>query len=113
MNRSRTFLWVFLLDTSFVIFNNLPPRMVIRELQMRMACPESCFQASTAEECAAAVRDWVSQPSATSKISLHKAIECFCFDDLAPYLLRGLASLGPLNLFVIISGKTQCVAWSF
>ncbi|KAJ6166578.1 hypothetical protein N7470_002025 [Penicillium chermesinum] len=47
----RVFTWTFLLDTAFVIFHNLPPRMVIREMRMHMAVPESCFQAMTANEC--------------------------------------------------------------
>jgi hypothetical protein len=43
---SKNLIYIFLLDTVFVIFNNLPPRMVINELKMDLVCPESCFQAS-------------------------------------------------------------------
>lgn len=102
---SRTFLWIFLLDTAFVIFNNLPPRMVIKELHMRMAYPESCFQASNAAECAAAINDWTLQSFSTSEISLRKAIQTFCDAEFSPLLRCELAGLGPLNLFVIISGR--------
>jgi hypothetical protein len=102
---NRTFLWIFLLDTCFVIFNNLPPRMVIRELQLRMAYPEACFQADTAEECARAMRDWRDHLPTMADISLREAIQVFCSDNLVPSVRCELANLGPLNLFVIISGK--------
>uniref|UniRef100_A0A093VGT3 Zinc-type alcohol dehydrogenase-like protein n=1 Tax=Talaromyces marneffei PM1 TaxID=1077442 RepID=A0A093VGT3_TALMA len=52
----RTFIWVFLMDTAFVTFNNLPPRMVVKEMKMHVAAPESCFQASTADQCYDAIR---------------------------------------------------------
>jgi hypothetical protein len=79
--------------------------MVIKELQMRMAYPESCFQAMSADECVAAVRDWTSQFVVTNQVSLRGAIQIFTSGSLSPESARGLASLGPLNLFVIVSGK--------
>ncbi|KAF3046863.1 hypothetical protein E8E12_003778 [Didymella heteroderae] len=100
---TRTFLWIFLLDTCFVIFNNLPPRMVTKELRMRMASPESCFQAETAEDCAEAFREWTSHTSQEVRVSLHEAIQIFCSGDLSPSSCNGFAKLGPLNLFVMIS----------
>jgi hypothetical protein len=39
------------IDSNDVIFNNLPPRMVIKEMRMHMATPEACFQATTADQC--------------------------------------------------------------
>jgi len=79
--------------------------MVIRELQLRTAYPEACFQATTAQECAAAMRDWSTRVYTTADISLRDAIQVFCSDHVVPSIRCELANLGPLNLFVIISGK--------
>lgn len=69
-----------------------------------MACPESCFQAETAESCAAALREWTPQTFDMNRVSLHEAIQIFCSGTFQPDVRSGFASLGPLNLFVIISG---------
>lgn len=78
--------------------------MVIKELQMRMAYPESCFQAGTAEECAAAIREWKSPSSVVCNMPLREIIQLFCSSNMDPRLVRESANLGPLNLFVIVSG---------
>jgi hypothetical protein len=72
---------------------------------MRMAYPESCFQASNAHECAAAIQEWASPSHATNEISLRSAVQHLCRADLSSDVHRGIATLGPLNLFVIISGR--------
>ncbi|KAH7082757.1 hypothetical protein BKA63DRAFT_137457 [Paraphoma chrysanthemicola] len=100
---TRTLLWIFLLDTCFVIFNNLPPRMVIKEMQMRMAYPEACFQAATESDCAAETYSWVSKSTSVCKLSVREAVEAFCAESLSARKRSDLANLGPLNLFVITS----------
>ncbi|KAH7093536.1 zinc finger, C2H2 type domain-containing protein [Paraphoma chrysanthemicola] len=100
---TRTLLWIFLLDTCFVIFNNLPPRMVIKEMQMRMAYPEACFQAATAPECAAETHSWMSMSTSVCKLSVREAVEAFCAESLSARKCADFANLGPLNLFVITS----------
>ncbi|EEP81747.1 conserved hypothetical protein [Uncinocarpus reesii 1704] len=99
----RTFLWIFLLDTAFVIFNNLPPRMVIKEMKNHVAAPEACFQAVTAEECFEQIQLWMPDTSPFWKVSFRSAFETLCRGDLTVHMRQVLAALGPLNLFAIAS----------
>jgi len=105
---SRTFTWIFLLDTAFVIFNNLPHRMVIKEMKMHMACPESCFQAATPEDCFAQIGAVAGPSTPFCSLLLRDAIENMCTEELTQESQRNLAQLGPLNLFAIVSGKPNC-----
>ncbi|RFU34098.1 hypothetical protein B7463_g2207, partial [Scytalidium lignicola] len=100
----RTFLWVFLLDTGFVIFNNLPPRMVIKEMKMHMAAPEACFQAATEDECYQQIHKWLPADASYWKISFRTAFENICKNNFSTNLAHLTATLGPLNLFALISG---------
>lgn len=99
----RVVLWVFLVDTAFVIFNNLPPRMVITEMIISPAYPEACFQAETAEECFFALQ----QARAPSKIGPHQrfgpAFEQLYEPSPGDTATQALAELGPLNLFAMAS----------
>ncbi|OQU99857.1 Fungal specific transcription factor domain-containing protein [Cladophialophora immunda] len=102
----RVLLWVFLLDTAFVIFNNLPPRMVIREMRMNAACSEACFQATTAEECFKTLQhqqqaDLGLGPKVADDFT--SAFELLYRTDLDESLSVALADLGPLNLFAMTS----------
>jgi hypothetical protein len=81
--------------------------MVTQELRMRMACPESCFQAETSDGCAATLREWMLHTHNMHGVTLHKAIRMLCSGTLQLELCDQLAGLGPLNLFVIISGKSN------
>ncbi|KAL2221529.1 hypothetical protein M432DRAFT_540105 [Thermoascus aurantiacus ATCC 26904] len=96
----RTLLYVFLLDTAFAIFNNLPPRLAITELKMNMACPEPCFQAQSADECLLQLR----MASTLSDVnSIGSAVETICEKEMSTESRRALSQIGTLNLFVIIS----------
>ncbi|CAK7226337.1 hypothetical protein SBRCBS47491_006196 [Sporothrix bragantina] len=99
----RTFLWIYLLDQAFVIFNNLPPRVMIKEMVMHMAWPESVFQATTAADCAQEVQLWLARSAPTLNMTLREIVEAFCSGVLAPDVCRYFADLGPLNLFCIVS----------
>ncbi|KAK1752718.1 hypothetical protein QBC47DRAFT_62099 [Echria macrotheca] len=99
----RTFLWIFLLDTAFVIFNNLPHRMVIKEMKMHMASPAPCFQAATAEECLLRIHELMPPTSPFCRLLLRDAIEQVCMDTLTSEEQENLSQLGPLNLFAIVS----------
>ena len=96
----RVFLWIFLLDTAFVIFNNLPPRMVIREMKLSTAKPEVCFQATTAEECFNALRG---KNQCDTAFDFGLAFERLYQTDIDDNLSTTLADLGPLNLFAMTS----------
>ncbi|KAK3495815.1 hypothetical protein B0T13DRAFT_530519 [Neurospora crassa] len=99
----RTFLWVFLLDTAFVIFNNLPHRMVIKEMRMHMASPEAVFQAPTAEKCLEEIYQWMPSSSPICNTLLRDVLENVIGTTLDADTLQRLARLGPLNLFVVVS----------
>ncbi|KAL6364281.1 hypothetical protein LRP88_02200 [Fusarium phalaenopsidis] len=99
----RIFLWIFLLDNAFVIFNNLPPRMVIQEMAMHMAWPEALFQAATADECAQQLQVWLRR-SALTNMTVRDAVNIFCNNNIEPNIRVQFADLGPLNLFTIVSG---------
>lgn len=100
----RVFLWIFLLDTAFVIFNNLPPRMLIKEAKIHMACPESCFQADTAGECQQQLQLLHHTGGLAPELLLRTAVKDLCNANLAQARMDAFANLGPLNLFVLASG---------
>ncbi|KIW99738.1 uncharacterized protein Z518_11151 [Rhinocladiella mackenziei CBS 650.93] len=101
----RVFTWIFLLDTAFVIFNNLPPRMVIREMTMNTACSEACFQALTAEECFETLQQEQRNDALRLRVSndFTSAFDLLYRTDLDDILTCALADLGPLNLFAMSS----------
>ncbi|KAK4160083.1 hypothetical protein QBC43DRAFT_293281 [Cladorrhinum sp. PSN259] len=99
----RTFMWIFLIDTAFVIFNNLPHRIVIKEMKMHMASPEACFQAATAEECFEEIHTWMHAGSPFCDLYLRRGIETLCGGPMSSELQYQYSSLGPLNLFAMVS----------
>lgn len=101
----RLFTWIFLLDTAFVIFNNLPPRMVFKEMNINMATPEACFQAETADLCHQKIQLHLPAGSSYWGLSFRHAFEALSQPELSPIMRHSIASLGPLNLFAMASGK--------
>ncbi|KAJ5154309.1 uncharacterized protein N7500_009748 [Penicillium coprophilum] len=99
----RLFTWIFLLDSAFVIFNNLPPRMVIKEMRMHMVTPEACFQATTADQCHHQLQLFLPSRSLYWTVSFRGSFESLCKDDLSANIRHLLATLGPLNLFALTS----------
>ncbi|KAF5639477.1 C2H2 transcription factor [Fusarium tjaetaba] len=99
----RIFLWIYLLDHAFVIFNNLPPRMVIKEMSMHMAFPEAAFQASTSTECARELQNWHLRSTMMKNITFREVVERFCGKSFSNDMRRLFADLGPLNLFAVVS----------
>ncbi|RMJ28929.1 hypothetical protein PHISP_00140 [Aspergillus sp. HF37] len=99
----RVLMWIFLLDTAFVIFNNLPPRMVIREMRMHLAVPDNCFHSPSTDQCLEQLR--LSLPSGSQywKMSFGNIFKSLCSESLAMHIRNDLASLGPLNLFALTS----------
>lgn len=100
----RLFTWIFLLDTAFVIFNNLPPRLVIKEMRMHMATPEACFQAVSADECHQQIQSHLPAGGIYWSLSFRGAFESLSKDTLTPGMCQAIADLGPLNLFALASG---------
>jgi hypothetical protein len=104
---SRTFTYVFLLDTSFVIFNNAPPRMVLHEMEVEMAVSESCFQAKTSADCYLQWHNYVTKQSIDSALTpllLSEAISVLMQDNYSDRSF-GFMNLSTLNLFTLVAGK--------
>ncbi|GAD95994.1 hypothetical protein PVAR5_4643 [Paecilomyces variotii No. 5] len=99
----RVFIWIFLLDTAFVIFNNAPPRMTIKEMKMHMAVPEACFQATSPNDCFETIQLILPEDNQYWDISFRSAFESLCKSHVPPRSLHNLGSLGPLNLFALAS----------
>lgn len=106
LTSARMFTWIFLLDTAFVIFNNLPPRMVIKEMKMHLATPESCFQAITADECHREIQTHLPCGHSYWSLSFRGAFEALAKDNFSQSMRHIIAGLGPLNLFALTSGKS-------
>jgi len=100
----RTFTYIFLMDSSFVVFNNSPPRMVVQELTFDLTCVESCFQANSANECFAHLVDQVEDENQDSKrLSLSESVERLCHKDLKQSDIIIFTRMSVLNLFTIVT----------
>ncbi|CAG7557605.1 unnamed protein product [Fusarium equiseti] len=99
----RIFLWIYLLDHAFVIFNNLPPRMVIKEMTMHLASPEAAFQATSSDECFRELYTWQSRSALIRSITFREVVENFCRSSITGATQQCFADLGPLNLFAVVS----------
>lgn len=72
-----------------------------------MATPEACFQATTADQCHHQLQLFLPARSLYWTISFRGSFESICKDDLSVNIRHLLATLGPLNLFALTSGKSQ------
>jgi hypothetical protein len=79
--------------------------MVIKEMTMRLASPESCFQAATSESCRDLILRWLPDANAIGNMMLREAIENLCIRKLSVEAIHRTAELGLLNLFAIVSGE--------
>ncbi|GES65960.1 hypothetical protein ATEIFO6365_0012035200 [Aspergillus terreus] len=101
----RTLTYVFLFDAALTIFHNSPPRMVVSELKMEVACPEACFQAESAAECFSALKKWENSVFWRDRLSISAVVRRMCQKDLDGHLVRGFACMGTLNMFTTV----QCL----
>ncbi|KAJ5958647.1 uncharacterized protein N7479_005797 [Penicillium vulpinum] len=99
----RILSFIFLLDGEFVIFNNMPPRMVVAELAMSINCPDECFQALTAKECLAALTTWAEKVPRHHQYSISSVLETIFQPDLHVEKMELFAHFGNLNLFIIVT----------
>ncbi|EXJ91674.1 hypothetical protein A1O3_00224 [Capronia epimyces CBS 606.96] len=99
----RSIMYVFLLDTAFTIFNNLPPRMVLRETTNDLACPEPCFQAPTAVDCFNKIQNWISHPQYKKGVPFYAAVRSLRQKTLDIETRAYLSQCGVLNLWTIVS----------
>ncbi|KAL4953058.1 hypothetical protein BDW69DRAFT_200377 [Aspergillus filifer] len=98
----RTMTYVFLFDAALTIFHNSPPRMVVSELKMEMACPEACFQAESSEECFTALKQWQRTDFWRQHLSIAALVKRICQKNLYPGSVDEYAKMGSLNLFTTV-----------
>ncbi|KAH7149838.1 hypothetical protein B0J13DRAFT_548937 [Dactylonectria estremocensis] len=97
----RTSIYVFLLDSSFVFFHNFPPRVMLPELDVDLACPDSCFQASSAEECFILLYDSVQSRRLQPSLRISEVIGLLCQPDYEHW--GAFQNLSILNMFTIVT----------
>jgi hypothetical protein len=93
-------------DTSFVVFNISPPRIVVQELTLDLTCAEPCFQASSAQECLFHVkRAGEDRAQEHQALSLFGAVEILCNKGLNDATTAMFARMSVLNIFSILSDE--------
>ncbi|KAL4808246.1 hypothetical protein BDV18DRAFT_158355 [Aspergillus unguis] len=101
---NRTMLFIYIHDTGYSIFSNYLPRTRIQEMSLDVACPEACFQASSAEECLSALKSWTSHPLWKHRMRLRDIIETILQPNPPhPNTQAYLSHLGVLNLWIVCS----------
>lgn len=98
----RTTIFVFLIDAALTILHNSPPRMVVPELKMEVATPESCFQAESASECMEQLRNWAQSRFWKNRLSVVSVVRRICQSPIEESLIQDFACLGTLNLFTTV-----------
>ncbi|GAD92349.1 hypothetical protein PVAR5_0940 [Paecilomyces variotii No. 5] len=97
----RTMSYIFLIDSAFMIFNNLPPRFVISELGLGLTSPESCFQAECHSSCLQALQHESRQQNI--KFSVASAVDVLCHSEFGTRLITDFSGMSVLNMFCIVS----------
>ncbi|KAH7160671.1 hypothetical protein EDB81DRAFT_323008 [Dactylonectria macrodidyma] len=97
----RTSTYVFLLDSSFTFFHNFPPRVMVPELDVDLLCPDSCFQASSAEECFILLYDSIQSRRLQPSVRLSEVIGLLCQPDYEHW--GAFHNLSILNMFTIVT----------
>lgn len=105
--------YIFLIDSALTILHNSPPRMVVSELKMDVASPESCFQSESAEECQENLRVWARTRFWKNRISVVSVVRRVCQNSIDDDLVLEYSHLGTMNLFTIVQGMWyDCCALS-
>lgn len=99
----RTILWTFCLDTAYVIFNNMPPRYVLRELRLGLASCEIGFQAETARDCFSALQSWIVHTQRPPNLSFYSLTRMIFNPKICAQALKYLAHESFINIWCVIS----------
>jgi hypothetical protein len=93
------------LNSGFVIFFNLPPRLVVQEASTSLVCPEACFQAPTTAECLRHIKTWTFHKLYIPDLSLYSAIELLSQKKSRQYAPDLFIGVGSVNLLIITTGE--------
>ncbi|KAM5387476.1 hypothetical protein ACJA88_001828 [Fusarium oxysporum] len=97
----RTATYIYLLDSAFVLYYRLPPRVISLELNTGLVCPEVCFQAESAAECFLQLHMATMGKQNQSRLTVSSAVRLLC----SPHSLdlSIFHNLSSFNMFTIIS----------
>jgi hypothetical protein len=93
-------LYIFMVDTEFAVFHNLPPRMAVVELNLDMPSSEKSFSATTADIC----RDVLQEEGARRPKTLAPLIAMFLGEQWDEKSYQMAQDLSVLSLFIVILG---------
>ncbi|EXL73368.1 hypothetical protein FOPG_11299 [Fusarium oxysporum f. sp. conglutinans race 2 54008] len=97
----RTATYIYLLDSAFVLYYRLPPRVISLELNTGLVCPEVCFQAESAAECFLQLHMATMGKQNQSSLTVSSAVRLLCSPhNLDLSIFHNLSSF---NMFTIIS----------
>lgn len=100
----RTITYTFLLDTSYVIFSDCKPWVLIHELRIEFARSQESFCALTAEECFAILLGEAQTQPAFRPLRILDTVETICQENISSDFLDQLRKMSVLNLFTILVG---------
>ncbi|KLP13120.1 uncharacterized protein LW94_6621 [Fusarium fujikuroi] len=103
----RTLLYTFLLDSAFVIFYDMSPRMVINELQFGLAARDEHFNAPDAETWFMCTQAAAQRSLAFSEVTLAQSITMIMGEGVGTSGWEVFETTSPLNLFAIASEWTR------
>ncbi|KIW90312.1 uncharacterized protein Z519_08956 [Cladophialophora bantiana CBS 173.52] len=90
------------MDTGLTTWHNTPAKLVLRELVMAPACPELCFQAELAAECADKLNAWRSCFPYRPAETMYSVIRVFCKAKLPDDTKLGLPYCSLLSLWAVV-----------
>ncbi|CAN9263548.1 unnamed protein product [Alternaria alternata] len=93
------------IDASYALFFRHVPRTTLSELVMEMSSPESCFQASSKEECFIELKVWRKRMGIdATNMNVLSAVIALCDNAImrTPAMRHTFAHLSVLNMFTIV-----------
>jgi hypothetical protein len=93
------------IDASYALFFRHVPRLALSELVIEISSPESCFQASSKEECFIELKAWRKRVGVDAiSLTILSAVNALCDNAIMakPTIHRVFAQLSVLNMFTII-----------
>ncbi|KAL5623839.1 hypothetical protein FOBRF1_003089 [Fusarium oxysporum] len=88
----RTLLYTFLLDSAFVMFYNMSPRMVINELEFGLAATDEHFSASDAEAWFMSTQAAENRAVACSQVTLSLSLSMIMTEDCVPPIVLSITT---------------------
>ena len=97
--------FIFLVDTSFVLFNNAPTNLLLQEMGQDLMSPAKCFEAESPSDCLDALRRLLPAGTFRSRLSFLQTVQLFQQNAFNEVTSSALLQLDSLNLFGILTGK--------